>query len=295
MGIETKIRLWQRTLVGITCLSSRNRTIRLYIFSLNRLSILIISLFCQIESIWALTYHETFHKLTCARNSTRLYIRTFAIRNIQFSNLRIIPGIIKSYSPCKILGIDRHSVDRKFHTLIVHLTNISGQDSRIVHTRNHRNRIQQILGMALVNIERTIDAVVKKTIVKTSIPSLCSLPFNVSIISVWAIGIVPFITKKIAGLWIRYRESGHVRIVIDNILLTGKTIAQAQLQIGKHLAVLKKFLFREFPSQSYRRKIAPSVSLCKTGRSISTQGSCNHIFIGESIIQAAIQRQKIIF
>ena len=198
LSVQAKVRLRQSTLISITCLCRRYRAIRLNILSLDRLAFLVVSLLCQIECVRAFAHHETFNKFTSTRNSTRLHIRALAIRHVQLCNLRIIPGVVHSYRPCEILCVDWYSINREFHTFIIHLANVGSQDSRIVHTRNHRNRVQQIFGMAFVDINRTINAVVEKSIIQTGIPGLGSLPFYVSVISVWTISVMPFVTKEIA-------------------------------------------------------------------------------------------------
>ena len=85
--------------------------------------------------------------------------------------------------------------------------------------------------MALVIIDRAVNAVIQETVIQTDIVGFGSLPFNIRVITVRTIGIIPFVSELITRFRIRYRKGSHIRIVIQNILLSGLTVAQTQFQV----------------------------------------------------------------
>ena len=142
--------------------------------------------------------------------------------------------------------------------------------------------------MAFVYVDRTIDAVVEETIVKSGIPCLRCLPFDVAVVAVRTISVIPLVTEQIAGFWIRGREGCHVWIVVENVLLTSLAIAKAQFQVCQNLVLFQERLLGNLPSQGYRREITIAVALGKSRRSVGTQSCRNHVFVVVAIVQSSI-------
>ena len=133
LGIESQIGCRQCAFVrGIFCFCRRDRAIRLHILPFDRFTSIIISLFCQIESIGTLTYHKYLNRLARTRNSSCLHKIGIRINNIQFGYFRIIPCIIHAHCPFPVFCMHRHCIDGKFHTFIIHLTDIGCNDGGIV-------------------------------------------------------------------------------------------------------------------------------------------------------------------
>ena len=148
----------------------------------------------------------------------------------------------------------RHCINGKFHTFIIHLADICCDDGRIVGSWNYIDSIQQVFRMALVIIDRTVNAIIKETVIQTDIISFGSLPLDIRVITVRTIGIIPFVSELITRFRIRYRKGSHIRIVIQNILLSGLTVAQTQFQVWQHFRVAQECFLTDFPSQRYGRE-----------------------------------------
>ena len=159
----------------------------------------------------------------------------------------------------------RHCINGKFESFIIHFTDIRSNHRRIVGSRNHRNRIQQVLGVALVIVHRTIDTVIKEAVIQSDVISFGSLPFNVGVITIRTIRIIPFISELIASFRIGYCESCHIRIVVQNILLSGLSVAQTQLQVRQNIRISQESFLADFPSQCHGREQSPTIAFCKTG------------------------------
>ena len=48
----------------------------------------------------------------------------------------------------------------------------------------HSGECEQVLGLALVEVEATVDAVVEETEVDTNVPCVCLLPLDVGVVAV---------------------------------------------------------------------------------------------------------------
>jgi len=59
-------------------------------------------------------------------------------------------------------------------------------------------------------------------------------------------------------------KGGHIRIVIEDILLTSFTITQTQFQITQDTVVLEKILTAHTPCQCNRWEIAPTITFGET-------------------------------
>ena len=196
---------------------------------------------------------------------TCLHIVVFTVYGVQLCNFGSIPGKITADSPFPILILHRNHVDTDFQTFTLHITDIGFNHIGKVASGRNEYLIQQVFGSTPVVINRTGDAVVQETIVDTDIISFGSLPFNVGVITIRTIRIIPFISELIASFRIGYCESCHIRIVVQNILLSGLSVAQTQLQVRQNIRISQESFLADFPPQCHGREQSPTIAFCKTG------------------------------
>ena len=72
--------------------------------------------------------------------------------------------------------------------------------------------------------------------------------------------------------------------------ITGDTVACAELQVIEEALVLHESFFCEVPGNRYRWEGAPLVALAENGRTITTNGSLEHILAIERIAGTTIER-----
>ena len=81
--------------------------------------------------------------------------------------------------------------------------------------------------MAAVVVDRTEDAVVDETEVKTEVPCAGGLPLDVVVVAVGAIGLIPLVAELVGRFGIGDGVGCHPGIVVDDILLAGLAVAHA--------------------------------------------------------------------
>ena len=233
-------------LVGIF-FAAGDRTIFCDIFAIQRLTIIVISLLQQVESIRSFAYHVDLQIFTRTTGITSLHIVIFTVDGVQLRNFGSIPGKVTADSPFPILILHGNHVDTDFQTFALHITDIGFNHIGKVASGRNEYLIQQIFGSTPVVVNRTGDAVVQETIVDTDIISFGSLPLDVGIVAIGTVSSVPLITEVIAGFVIRRRISRQVLIVRTNGLLTGLAVAQTEFQIGQGFEVREESLFVHTP------------------------------------------------
>ena len=111
---------------------------------------------------------------------------TWIVAGCQAGNLVLVIRNVETNLPTQIFLLDGHYIDGTLDTLVLQVTYVHQQVVGEVSTSSYRNLIQQVLGLALVYIDATIDAVASETEVQTNVIGCCLLPLNLSSIALWS-------------------------------------------------------------------------------------------------------------
>ena len=164
----------------------------------------------------------------CTSGVTCLYVVALVVDGVQLGNLWGIPSEVTADVPFPIFGLDGNQVHTDFKTFAFHITDVGFDTVGKVTAGRYKNVVQQVFRVTPVVVNRTRDAVVQETVVDTDVVSFRSLPFNVGIVAVGAVGGVPLVTEQVSGLIVRCSIGGQMLVVGTDGLLAGLTVAQTE-------------------------------------------------------------------
>ena len=204
------------------------------IYALKWLTILAVNLLEYIERANWVTHLVNLNLVTnTTRDVTSLNTSiAWIVTCCQTSNLVLVIGNVETNLPTQVLLLDGHYIEGTLDTLILQVTYVHQQIVGKVGTSSYRNLVQQVLGLALINIDATIDAVASETEVQTNVIGSCLLPLNLSSIALWSDWSDNGVTELIERTCLVGMIGRNRRIVtLVDVLLTGDTITQTKLQV----------------------------------------------------------------
>ncbi len=87
-------------------------------------------------------------------------------------------------------------------------------------------------------------------------------------------------------------EGRDVVEIITNVLLTGLTVCQTELQVADGLNILQESLFFHAPSESCCREVAPLMTLGEARRTVGTHGEREEVAVQQRVVQTADPRAQ---
>ena len=132
-------------------------------------------------------------------------------------------------------------IDAEFKTLVLQCTYIGQQLIAEVGSGRSRNGVQQVLRFTEVIVDCTRDASIQETIIDTYVPGSGFFPLQVLVVRLRSNQRVFGVTEIIVGTCLGVHIAGHIRIVsVTQVLLSGHTIAQTQLQVRDSVHILQE-------------------------------------------------------
>ena len=119
--------------------------------------------------------HASHHRITLSKGCCTILLIS------QLLYLILIMRKVQSCCPCKILIPYRNCIDRELNTTIADFTHI-GYDSTIrINERRYWIIPDQILGILVVILDRTIDTTIEEGIIQTNVQHTGFLPLQIRI------------------------------------------------------------------------------------------------------------------
>ena len=207
---------------------------------------------------------------TIGRRATR----QVSTRTVDFQYFIVVMSQGETGLPVPTVLVDVHGLQTKFHTAVQHRTYVGNQRTT-TGLQRQLLRIKQILRGLVVEIERTGDAVTQETEIQTCVPFFRSLPLKVTVDNLIRIEArIVNQTKRI----VNRTGYGLLSVVTtDTRVVTRHTVAQTPFQVSQPFGLLQPFFLRHTPCDGSRREETPLVTRGKLARTITTDGSGNHV------------------
>ena len=214
----------------------------------------------------------------------------------ELGDFGVLEGNVAANAPMPVVGFYRNKVQGEFHTLVHHVADVLDGGVAEVLAQSGRSHIQQVKGVAVVNLHGTGDAVVDETEVQTGIPGFGGFPLQVLVIGLRSQDI-----DELSAHVVLHQDRGFLTIqghggiiVVTDILLTGTAPSQAQLEGGHGIYITQEAFVLDVPCKGCGREDTPLVTLGKTGRSVGTDCSREQVTGKDGIIHTAEERQQVI-
>ena len=264
-------------------------TIQVCVSALDRLARLwIVELMIYIKHVWLISLGE-YLELVSIDRWTYLHIGlTSTLGKRKVLHLHVLPGEVVAQVPLPVLGLDRSCIQGNLDTLAIYITYVGKDSLWEVGTCCCRNRSQQILGLAGIEIDGTTDTTIQESKVETEVPGGSCLPLQVWNVCLRTISCNILSVDECLGTCYTGCIDRKIVVVADTFLLTGYTIAGTELQVRNNLVVLQPRLLCQGPSQSYRWEGTPTGILRETGRGIATDCSSQEIFSIEGVVDTTV-------
>ena len=98
-------------------------------------------------------------------------------------DLGLIEGRVEAKGPAPVPCLDRNGVELELESLVGKVTDVGVQVVGQVGAGGHRSAVQEILGVALVEIHATEDPVAEEAVVKTDVVGRGGLPLEVGVVA----------------------------------------------------------------------------------------------------------------
>ena len=98
-------------------------------------------------------------------------------------DLGLIEGRVEAKGPAPVPCLDRNGVELELDSLVGKVTDVGVQVVGQVGSGGHRGAVQEILGVALVEIHATEDPVAEEAVVKTDVVGRGGLPLEVGVVA----------------------------------------------------------------------------------------------------------------
>ena len=210
----------------------------------------------------------------------------------KFGNLVVVPSYIVVDLPCEVLGYYRTCVDRCFYTIVAKRTDVLNQVVTKVGTCCHRYRADKVGCLTVVVFHATIDAALQEAPVETGIVGGCLFPLQVAVIYFRTKCVVSLVTDCVLCILVTGHIAWQVVEVVTDVLLSGYTPTQTQLQFIECIAVSQELFFAYLPCQTYCREFAPTVVLREARRTVETHCCGEQVAIEKCVVQTSEVRYQ---
>ena len=175
----------------------------------------------------------------------------------QLVNLVLVPSEVVADLPVPVFRLYGAPSSSHLDTGVVQRADVAGHLVREVGSHGNHNRVDQVLGLTMIEVEVQGQTVVQDSEVQTGIPCGGLLPSQCVVVGIRTIGAAIAVEQRIVSALFVGCICRNIRIVADSFLLTGDTPACAQLQVRKPFGVLQERLVVDFPSQGHGWEQAP--------------------------------------
>ena len=155
--------------------------------ALDRVAGCVIDLFVNIERAGSLAGLVNLHLVAATAGDSAgldaVVVFPLVIGGQTGNDSLVVRGVY-SESPAPVSCFDRNSVDFHLDTEVLEVADVGVQIVGKVGACCHGSPVQQVVSVALVNIEGTIEAVSEEAPVDTCVESCSGLPFEVGIVAV---------------------------------------------------------------------------------------------------------------
>ena len=238
----------------------------------------IVNLLVNVEAVSGVSHHVGLDVGTCTgRDATGSNEVTGIVTVGKLGDLVLVPGDVEVGCPCEVTCHDRTSVDVELDTGVLKVTDVGVHCIGQVRSCGNGGPGQQVLGLALVDLKVTCDAVVEESEVDTEVPCGCFLPLDVGVVTVRLdnidesalsvgddVGIGSGVGSRVTVVtYCIDRHAGEE--VVAYILLTGDTPAGTDLKVAEHAACGFHEGFVDYtPCKRNRRECTPAMILGET-------------------------------
>ena len=201
---------------------------------------------------------------------------------------------IKRCHPVEVPRADSVDVDGELHTAVCDFADV-GLDI-VEGIDNGRDRIapDEVLGLLVVELDATVDAVVPESIVETDVEHGGRLPLQVGVGQLRGAedgpGIALIIECATIPAAIEGAIGGHARVGAEAQGITADTIADAELQLVEEVLVLHEVLLSDVPCSRNRGEGTPAMTRGKHRRTVAADGGLQHIAAVVAIAQTTVER-----
>ena len=189
---------------------------------------------------------------------------------------------VQARRPCEVAFLDIDRVDRKFETLIVHLSDVLpltvGAD-----LAGNVGMQEHVLGLFVVNVGLDAQTVAEHADVQTSVELVGRLPLEVGIryLRRRQAQLHGVVVARIVGL-----VGTAQRLIGRNAVVTRHAVAEPQFHVAENLLLLHELLLADAPCEGGRGEVAVLVVLAEFGRTVAADRSREDILFGKGVIQA---------
>ena len=176
-------------------------------------------------------------------------------------------------------------IDGKFNTGVLEGTYVDSLVVTKAYTRSNAHGGNQVLGLAIVPVNGTVDASVEEAPVESDIPSGGGFPLQVLVIHFRAIGVVIHVTKWILCILVGNHIATQIIEVVTNVLLSCDTPTKTEFQFVECIDILQEALFVDFPCQAQGWECAPLMTVGKATGTIPTHGVGEEVAIEQTVVQ----------
>ena len=302
--VHTKEEVGCGALAGIVAVALVDLTVGVEVIEtiLNRFAILVVTLLVSIEGVGCRANSVHLQVLTTGTGTGRVHKDCIVgiVVLVQLGEVGILEGTVETNTQALSCGADRVVVDRELNTLVTHRTYVGQKVGTKVRAHRYGYPVEQVFGVAAVDIDVTVDQATQNTEVYTEVVGSGGLPTDVRIVGrrskhVRVDGVAVFVGTHVHHVReVVLREAvTSQELVVTNLLLTGRAIAQTYLQGREELLRLHKLLVEGVPSKSCRGEVAPTVALSKLRRTVGTHSQSQQIARVIRVVQTAIERHEV--
>ena len=169
-------------------------------------------------------------------------------------------------APGKVLGLHGDCRNRQFHALVGHLAHVGKQRIEDVGRSRHSVVVEQIVGCAVVVVERNVQAAVEELGVKADVEFFLLFPLQVGVgVGCRLIGVDPLaVVPELAGSSHQYE-----RLIVGEVLVAGHTVAAADFQFVKPFHIAQEGLAADAPAERYGWEPSPLVVFAEARGSVT--------------------------
>ena len=191
----------------------------------------------------------------------------------QVQNLVRIVGEVEIHVPAEVVCLHRSAVQDHFHAVVLHLGQVHHHAGDTVRGRQ-RELIQEGVGHFVEVFHRAGEAVVEESEVHTHIEHFLFLPAQVRVgqAVVRHAGVVTVLVV------VRGNPQTQGLVAAESGIVTGGTIAHAQLEVAEPVHVLQEIFLFGPPGGSHREEITPFVVCPEDGGTVPAEGGRCKVF-----------------
>ncbi len=255
--------------------------------TLQRFACFVVYLFVHIEGACRIVHGVNGNVIPCtavdaAKTNTHV---AGVIVDGQLGDPVLVEGYVVAQVPVPVLADNGTTGDGELDTLVLQFTHVGEQLVAEVGTGSNPDSIEQVGGLAVINIEGTGDAIVQKAIVETGVVGGGLFPFQVLVVSQRADQRDHLVSEEVVGTRLAVAVTAHPGIVAaSQVLLSCHTVSQSQFEVRHCIAVSHEGFVDDLPCKGSRGEETPLVVGTETRRAVVTQCEGEQVAIQQRVV-----------